>query len=87
MRKEILAIDFTGPDGNIYFLLGLVSNVLKKQRRITDFNNLRDMVFNSKSYGEALYHINEVVELADTSNTFNLAEHIRNGKLMFEKRG
>lgn len=54
-----------GPSGNIYFVLGLVQRELRKQRRINDFNELRDKVLNSKSYDEALSHIREYVDLVD----------------------
>lgn len=54
-----------GQSGNIYHILSLVQRELRKQRRINDFNELRDKVFNSKSYDEALSHIREYVDLID----------------------
>lgn len=52
--------------GNIYAVLGLVRNALRKQRRYTDYNNLRDRVLNEAgSYVEALSMIREVVTLID----------------------
>lgn len=67
MRKPIVIYDSQGPQGNIYYILGLVQQALKAERRYTDFNNLRDRVFEARSYEEALTIINETVALIDTS--------------------
>lgn len=67
MRKPIVIYDSQGPQGNIYYILGLVQQELKAERRYTDFNNLRDRVFEARSYEEALAIINETVTLIDTS--------------------
>lgn len=67
MRTPIVIYDSQGPQGNIYYILGLVQQALKAERRYTDFNNLRDRVFEAKSYEEALAIINETVTLIDTS--------------------
>ena len=53
-EKPIVKYDPTGHSGNIYWILGEVSQIMRKQRRITAFNNLRDRVFEAKSYEEAL---------------------------------
>lgn len=51
--------------GNIFVILALVRRELQKQRRITDYNNLRDRVTTSGSYEEALAIIRETVNLID----------------------
>ena len=51
--------------GNIFVILALVRRELQKQRRITDYNNLRDRVTSSGSYEEALAIIRETVNLID----------------------
>ena len=51
--------------GNIYWILAAVRRVLQKQRRITDYNNLRDRVTASGSYKEALAIIRGTVNLID----------------------
>ncbi len=51
--------------GNIYWILGAVRDVLRKQRRITEYNTMRDRVFASGSYPEALAIMNEYVDLID----------------------
>lgn len=63
--KPIVYFNSQGGSGNIYHILGLVQRELRKQRRINDFNELRDKVLNSKSYDEALRHIRKYVDLID----------------------
>ena len=65
MEKPVIEYDSRGPSGNIYAILGMVQTVLRKQRRYTDFNNLRDRVFEAHSYDEALAIIGETVTLVD----------------------
>ena len=72
-------IDITGPDGNIYFILGKVSDIMKKARRITEFNNLRDQVYQG-TYFQALYRISKVITLVDTSEAQKLAGFIEKGR-------
>lgn len=61
--KPVIEYDPHGHSGNIYWILGEVSKVMQKQRRITAFNELRDRVFASHSYEEALEIIGEEVTL------------------------
>ena len=61
--KPIVEYDPYGHSGNIYCILGEVSKIMRKQRRYTDFNNLRDRVFEAQSYEEALEIIGEEVAL------------------------
>ena len=61
--KPIVEYDPHGNTGNIYWILGEVSAIMRKQRRYTDFNNLRDRVFEAQSYEEALEIIGEEVTL------------------------
>lgn len=63
--KPTVIFDSKGPSGNIYAVLGLVSKALRKQRRYTDFNELRDRVFEANSYEEVLTIIGEYVILMD----------------------
>lgn len=69
MKKGTVYYDSKGPSGNIYHILGLVRQEMRKQRRITEFNECRDKVFDSQSYEDALAVINEYVDLVDTSKT------------------
>ena len=61
--KPIVEYDPYGHSGNIYWILGEVSKIMRKQRRIIDYNNLRDRVFEAQSYDEALEIIGEEVTL------------------------
>lgn len=79
MQRPKLYIDITGPDGNIYFILAKVSNILKERRRTNDSNELRDTVYKG-SYYQALYNINKIIELIDTSREQILESYIMRGK-------
>jgi len=65
MTKPTITYNSRGESGNIYFLLGQLQQIMRKQRRYTDFNNLRDRIFESASYEEALAIMREEVELVD----------------------
>lgn len=52
---------FTGADGNVFNLLGICSRSL--HRMPNAFNELRDRVFEAKSYDEALQIMMEYVEV------------------------
>ena len=65
MEKPTIIYDSRGETGNIYYLIGQLQQIMRKQRRYTDFNNLRDRIFESSSYEEALAIIGEEVELVD----------------------
>lgn len=60
----------TKESGNIFHIIGLARKELQKQRRITDYNTMRDRVFEAQSYTEALAIIREYVELIDLDNRF-----------------
>ena len=62
-NKPIVEYDPYGQNGNIYWILAAVSKVMRQQRRIIDYNNLRDRVFEAQSYDEALEIIGEEVTL------------------------
>ncbi|MCK9577460.1 MAG: hypothetical protein M0R51_16270 [Clostridia bacterium] len=66
-EKAKVYYDSNGPSGNIYDILGKVGVELRKQRRQTDFNTMRDKVFEAKSYEEALTVIRGYVDLIDTA--------------------
>ena len=65
MNKATVTFRSRGPSGNIYWIIGEAGNALKKQRRIADYNTMRDRVFASGSYAEALEIIREYVDLVD----------------------
>ena len=61
--KPIVEFDPHGHSGNIYWILGEVSKIMRRQQRIIAFNDLRDRVFEAQSYEEALQIIGEEVTL------------------------
>ena len=65
MDRPTIYFDRSGPSGNIYAILAAVSQALRRQRRYTEFNNLRDRVFEAESYEEALRIIGETVDLVE----------------------
>ncbi len=68
MKKPIIKINSDGEQGNIFYILALASNALRRQYRIADYNELRDRVYNSKNYKEALAIVREYVEIVDIDN-------------------
>ncbi len=73
MNKPEVHFQSRHESGNIYATLSLVQWALRKQHRITDYNNLRDRVLNeAQSYDEALSIIREVVDLIDDDGIYNV---------------
>lgn len=70
MKKPIVNFDSQGPSGNIFYILGLVRESLRKQRRIIDYNECWEKVQASGSYEEALRIIREYVELIDVQGRY-----------------
>lgn len=81
MEKEKLEIDFNGPCGNIFFILGSVYNCLVRQGRTEEFKNIKDYVL-TKPYAQALVEINKYVELVDTGTPKTLAGYLKQGEKM-----
>ncbi len=64
-KKPIVKYNPSGESGNIFYILGQASITLRKEHRQTDFNELRDKVFDCKSYESALNEIRQYVELIE----------------------
>lgn len=62
-NKPIIEYDPHGHTGNIFWILGEVNKIMRKQSRIIAYNDLRDRVFEAQSYEEALEIIGEEVTL------------------------
>ena len=62
-EKPVIEYDPYGHTGNIFWILGEVSKIMRKQCRIIDYNDLRDRVFEAQSYEDALAIISEEVTL------------------------
>ena len=54
-----------GPSGNIFAVLAETRKVMRKERRITEYNNMWEEVQNSGSYEAALEIIGRHVPLMD----------------------
>ena len=67
MKKPLVEFSRHGRTGNIFHILAMCQLALKKQRRITEFNDVLEKVHNCGSYEEALKIIGEVVELKEKS--------------------
>ena len=65
MNKPELRYDSRGETGNIYWILGALSSIMRRENRISVYNEIRDRVFKAQSYHEALEIIGEVVTLID----------------------
>lgn len=78
VKKGTVYYNSKGPSG-IYHILYLVRQEMRKQRRISEFNECRDKVFDSQSYEDALAVINEYVDLVDISKT-NASRNIKKSK-------
>lgn len=63
--KPVIHYHSRGESGNVFWLLGAVSVALRKQRRITEYNDLRDRVLSAERYQEALSIMGEYVTLID----------------------
>ena len=64
-EKPTLHFQSRHETGNIYWILWKVRDIMRKDRMITAFNNMRDAVEESGSYEEALQIIGLHVRLID----------------------
>ena len=83
-KKPIVYIDIDGPDGNVLFMLSKIKDALRKERRINDYNELRDKVLQSR-YPQGIYQMSELVEFIDISESQTLKEKIKKGKIIDEQ--
>ena len=83
-KKPLVYIDIDGPDGNVLFMLSKVRDALRKERRINDYNELRDKVLQSR-YPQGIYQMSELVEFIDISKSQTLKEKIKQGKIIDEQ--
>ena len=72
MKKGKVEFHSRGQSGNIYYIIGAVREVMKKQSRILEYNDMWDEVQNAKSYQEALKIIAEHVELVDLDGDYKV---------------
>lgn len=65
MTKPTVKFNRSKESGNIFDILSKVRDELRKQRRISEFNELWDKIQGCTSYEEALEHIRKVVDLVE----------------------
>lgn len=64
-KKAVIHYQSRHETGNVHFIMAMVRDQMRKERRITDWNNAYERVMNSHSYEEALKILGELVELVD----------------------
>ena len=69
-KKKAIHFKSQGESGNIYAILAKVSSFMLKQKRIPEFNELRDRVYASGSYESALSILREEVDLIDDDGRY-----------------
>lgn len=70
MKKTRVEFNSCGPSGNVFHVIGMVQQVMRKQHRIMEFNEMWERVQNSKRYEEALAIMREYVELIDLDKKY-----------------
>ncbi|MFI3166522.1 MAG: hypothetical protein R3Y32_00215 [Bacillota bacterium] len=69
-KRPIVKFTSSGASGNIYHILALCSRELQRRYRITDYNIMRDRIFESQSYREALAIAREYIDLIDVDGKY-----------------
>ena len=64
-QKPIIEYCVHGETGNIFWILGRLRDIMRKQRRIDAFNQIWDRVQKAGSYDTALKIISEEAELRE----------------------
>ena len=70
MKKPAVHFRSSGESGNIYAILAKVSSYLYKQKRIWEYNELRDKVYTCGNYEAALNAIRVYVDLVDLDGRY-----------------
>lgn len=67
MKRPVIEYNRRGETGNIFWILCRLLQEMRKQRRIAEYNDIRDRVVEASSFEEALKIIGEVADLVDTA--------------------
>ncbi len=70
MNKTVIEFHSCGSSGNIFYIIGMVQTVMRKEKRIQDYNEMWERVNSSKSYENALKIIREYVTLIDLDGIY-----------------
>jgi len=63
--KQILEINLTGADGNIFAIVGRAAELLKQNGKRDEANEMKNRVIKQKSYEDALKVVSEYVEIRE----------------------
>lgn len=69
MAKEVIHFQSRHESGNIYWIMGKVRDIMRKERRITDWNNAWERIQNT-DYPGALAILRELVDLIDDDGVY-----------------
>lgn len=72
MKKGTVEFHSQGPTGNIYYIIVAAQNIMRKQRRIDEYNKMWERIQNAKGYKEALKIISKHVNLVDLDGKYEL---------------
>ena len=72
MKKGTVEFHSQGPTGNIYYIIGVAQTIMRKQRRIDEYNKMWEHIQNAKGYTEALKIISKHVNLVDLDGEYEL---------------
>ena len=69
MAKEVIHFQSRHESGNIYWIMGKVRDIMRKERRITDWNNAWTRI-QMTDYPGALAILRELVDLIDDDGVY-----------------
>jgi len=72
-KKAVIHFGSCHETGNIYWLMGKVRDIMRKERRITDWNNAYERITNKENrtdYAGALAILRELVDLIDDDEVY-----------------
>ena len=69
MQRPEIRFSSRGPSGNIFHILALVREAMRKQRRITEYNDMWERV-QKTDYRGALAILREAVDLVDEDGVY-----------------
>lgn len=72
MKNGMIEFHSKGPTGNIYYIIGQARNILRKQSRIVEYNEMWEKIEASTSYLEALKIISKHVDLVDLDGIYKV---------------
>lgn len=70
MKKGTVEFHSQGPTGNIYYIIGAVQNIMRKQRRINEYNKMWESIQKAKGYKKALKIIAKHINLVDLDGLY-----------------